>query len=324
MLVVAVLPGCAGTPAEPSTAPPTATATAGVELEGSLLFTRAGGQYGDETVFLVPGDGSPEKQLTDLGEACCARVSPDGSSVLLLPSAQPVGPLTSATIPVEGGEPAFLSAVDPDLNLVAQLWSPDGTRIASEGWANADASRTGVYTAASPSGDDLVRVTTTDTGGHDVPLDYSPDGTELLFFRGMPEPDWDLGGSLWIVATDGTDLRPVETGNIAPSWWARWSPDGEKILFAAERNQPVGGIWTVGADGSGLTQIYIPPDGTFPITPEWSPDGSQIVFALDPDSNQFAHPDNSVIVINSDGTEPTTLMPTSAFKRNFDWFEPSP
>lgn len=289
-------------------------------LPGSILFARAGGQYGDETVFML-SSGGEERQLTKNGAACCARLSPDGSLLLLLPSDQPAGPLASSTGPVEGNEFTRLTSADPTVNLVAQLWSPDGTRIAAEGWVadTGDDGRTGVYTSSYPDGSDLDQLTVSDTGGHDVPADYSPDGSQIVFFRGQPEPNWDIGGSLWIAQTDGGGVSRLDTGNVVPSWWARWSPDGEKILFATGRVQGSGSIWTVKPDGTELTEVYRAEGSEFPITPVWSPDGSQIMFAIDPHDNQFAHPPNRVVVMDMGDGQLTTVIDDATFKRHFSW-----
>ena len=52
-------------------------------LEGKILFTRAGGEFGDETVFTMDADGAHEQRITDFGATCCPRWSPDGEHILL-------------------------------------------------------------------------------------------------------------------------------------------------------------------------------------------------------------------------------------------------
>jgi Tol biopolymer transport system component len=100
---------------------------------------------------------------------------------------------------------------DPTLNLVPQAWSSDGTRIAFEGWDDSDPNRTGIYTARRADGADMKRVTTVTGRAHDMPLDYSPDGQKLVFYRAVrAEPDFpiDTGGSLCVVNVDGSDAHP--------------------------------------------------------------------------------------------------------------------
>jgi Tol biopolymer transport system component len=211
--------------------------------------------------------------------------------------------------------------MDPTLNLLPAAWSPDGTHIAFLAWDDADASRTGIYSAQSSDGGDFVRVTTRPGPLVDVPLDYSPDGKRLLFYRtAHPDPDPHIGGSLWTIRIDGTDARQIN-GTAHPADWARWSPDGQRILFANERLSASGALWTVAPDGSDLRQVFTDPSGGFPISPCWSPDGSRILFALDPINDEFEHRDNVFVVIDADGTHAERVAGTSGFSRWPEWWK---
>lgn len=193
--------------------------------------------------------------------------------------------------------------------------------MALEGWDDSDPSRTGVYTARASDGGDLVRVTTRPGLRHDYALDYSPDGRQLVFYRAVGiDPDPHVGGSLWVVGVDGNGARRI-SGGAHPADWARWSPDGRKILFATQRTAPSGAMWTVSPDGSNLVELFVDPGGHFPITPTWSPNGSQILFALDPTNDEFTHPDNTLDVISADGTHLQQVIGTPDFKRWPEWWE---
>ncbi|MDP9302403.1 MAG: hypothetical protein M3P43_16160 [Actinomycetota bacterium] len=129
-----------------------------------------------------------------------------------------------------------------------------------------------------------------------------------------------MGGSLWVVGVDGKGARRI-SGLAHPADWARWSPDGRKILFATQRTAPLGVIWTVSPDGSDLVKLFVDPTGRFPITPTWSPDGSLILFALDPTNDEFTHPNNSLDVINADGTHLQQVIGAADFKRWPEWWK---
>jgi Tol biopolymer transport system component len=307
----------------PSASASAAVAEPALHPQGTIVFLRTTGDD-DHAYYTANADGRGERQLTQPGEYCCNnRISPDGTQILVMPGGAPPTPVTGGLLTIDGTRFTALHLNDPTLNLVPQAWSPDGRRIAFEGWDESDPTRTGIYTGTSGDVADVVRLTSTNGAPHDMPLDYSPDGTRLVFYRAIrAEPDFpiDIGGSLWVVKVDGTDARQVDTPPA--NWWARWSPDGTTILFVSERNQPAGAIWTVRSDGSGPTKVFEDPDGGFPIDPIWSPDGSQIMFMLDPISDRFTHPNNVLYVMRSDGTGLTKLIDTPDFKSSPEWWSP--
>jgi Tol biopolymer transport system component len=336
--LVGLVVGCAGggatvsptpsataapSPSSPAASAPVAASEPALHLQGIIVFLRTTGDD-DHAYYIANADGTEERQLTQPGEyGGINRVSPDGSQILVIPEGQLPTPVTGGLLTIDGTDFTLLRLNDPTLNLVPQAWSPDGTRLAFEGWSDSDATRTGIYTGGFPYVTDLTRLASTGGAPHDSPLDYSPDGETLVFYRAIrAEPDFpiDIGGSLWVVNVDGTDARQLDTP--PPNWWARWSPDGTTILFVSERSQPTGAIWTIRSDGSGLTKVFEDPGGGFPIDPIWSPDGSQIMFMLDPISDRFMHPNNVLYVMWCDGTGLTKLTDTADFKSSPEWWSP--
>lgn len=87
-------------PASPSTegVAPTPTISVG-DLQGRILFTRAGGNYGDETVFTADADGTHEQRITGFGKTCCPRWSPDGTYILIAAFAPDDRGTTGSSIP---------------------------------------------------------------------------------------------------------------------------------------------------------------------------------------------------------------------------------
>ena len=329
MLLAGVLVGaCAATPGVSATVPtaqapsipsvgPTPTSSVAIRLEGRVILGRG-------TYYLANADGSDERPLADPKTYCCqARISPDRTRILTMPGTDQTGAVRGGTLTLDGGKFELLPRSDPTLNLVPQAWSPDGTRIVFEGWSESDPSRTGVYTARASDGGNLVRLTKQPGLPHDMPLDYSPDGRQVVLYRAVrAEPDFpiDTGGSLWVVSVDGSGLHKLDTGAIRPWWQARWAPDGSKILFSTERLEATGALWTIKPDGSSLTKVFEDPNGGFAVGPVWSADGSQIMFSLDPSNDAFTHPDNKIYAINADGSGLTLVVGGPGFKGVSDWW----
>jgi Tol biopolymer transport system component len=322
VVLALLLVGCTTASTETLAAPDSSAGGAShqpTHLDGRIIIAD-----GDGAFHVADADGSNLRDLSDPEEICClAEISTDRSRILTMPGSDFQGAVRGGTFTLDGSTFELLPRPDPTLNLVPQAWSPDGTRIAFEGWDESDPSRTGIYTARAGDGGDLVRVTTNLGRPHDSVMDYSPDGTKLVFYRAIKaEPHFpiDLGGSLWIVNVDGSHEHKLDTGEVKPWWYADWSPDGSKILFGIERLQPTGGLWTIEPDGSNLTKVFEGPTVGFAVAPLWSPDGSKIMFGMDPINDAFEHVDNEVYVVNSDGTGLKTVIGGTGWKRVMEWW----
>ena len=298
--------------ASPASSVTASTTPAITGLTGHILFTRAGGQYGDETVFVARADGTDEKQLSDLGGGGGPWALRDGSRITYTTVATD-GRVTAVTSKLDGTDRVVLPLPSGTLNLGGGPLSPDGNWIMLEGFDDAHPEVAGIYIAQAADGSERRRV----TERHFIPGDFSPDGTELLVFgndvAGEPPPP----GSLWIVNFDGSGLRQLTPAapQVQCCFNYQWSPDGSKILFA----DPDGALWTIGPDGSNLTQVFKDATGRYAVTPTWSPDGSMILFALDPTPNPFEHPTNGLYVIRADGSGLTLVLGGDDFKREPYW-----
>src|SRR6266849_1961220 len=71
----------------------------------------------------------------------------------------------------------------------------------------------------------------------------SPDGKKIVYVRRFADPMTDKRyANLWIINADGSDHRPLTTGNRSDSS-PRWSPDGTRITYLS--------------DADGKQQIYV-------------------------------------------------------------------
>jgi len=90
----------------------------------------------------------------------------------------------------------------------------------------------------------------------------SAPGGKLVF-----QTTW--GGPFYLIAADGTGLRPITDG-MDPTW----SPDGTQIAFVRWREPR--GVWVVDVDSGDEWRAF---DWSETRWPSWSPDGSQILFS---------------------------------------------
>jgi Tol biopolymer transport system component len=296
---------------------PTATSptSASHALRGRIVFSRAGGVYGKETIFAANADGSHQRQLNKLGDGCCPRISRDGKRVLFSGLA-PDGRITTTIMNFNGTHSRVIPLPGKTLNLGPGAWSPNGKRIAFQGWDNNNPSLNAIYTGRSSDAGNLKRVK--GTNGNDLPGDYSPDGTRLAFGRGLP--NGNSVGSVWVVNLNGSGLKELSPPKQLVGFGTiRWSPDGRNIMFQDARNEATGALWTVHPDGSHLKRVFQDSKGRFAISSTWSPDGKQIMFALDSFANEDDHLDNGLYVIKANGTGLTLVIGGHDFKYSPDW-----
>ena len=298
--------------------PPSASVSATPELSGltgHLVFTRAGGEYGDETTFVARIDGSDEVQLSELGSSCCASAARDGSRVAFNGQA-PDGRFAPVLTNLDGSEMTVMGLPDDGLNYSGIL-SYDGTMLVMEAFSEEEEGAPGAGTyVATVDGSTMADLRMV-SEEHFIPGGFSPDNAQVLLFKNEEGGESPLPGILWLMDASGENLRQVTPDDVPVQCCGnyRFSDDGSKILFADSN----GVLWTIAPDGSQLEEVYRDPDGRYAITPDWSPDGTMIVFGLDPAPDPFEHPPNAVYVVREDGSGLTQLFDGGDFKREFAW-----
>jgi TolB protein len=108
----------------------------------------------------------------------------------------------------------------------------------------------------------------------DVPGGLARNGRIAFVSPGAAGPD----DRLYTAAPDGSDLRQVTDVHVE---YPDWSPDGSMIAFDdgtvidhIDWSLDSGHIYTVQADGTGLSQVTTGDGAEF--APDWSPDGTHI------------------------------------------------
>jgi Tol biopolymer transport system component len=243
--------------------------------------------------------------------------SPDGSEVAVGSS---LGvpcctfPYSAVIINPDTGSFRTLPNQDPNVGIFCPVWSPDATQLACSG-EGADPSVNGLYTIRSFDGGGLTRLTNAQ-GLADIPIDYSPDGSQIVFGRVDPNDHHCTGKSaLFVVNIDGSELHRITPYSFCDDDGS-WSPDGTEIAFEHR-----GSMWVVHPDGGDLAKIPLAiPGGSGAGDFVWSPDGTKIVFLLfartGPNSFQ-----EGIATANADGSnvEQVTIAPSGLFDHEPDW-----
>ena len=104
----------------------------------------------------------------------------------------------------------------------------------------------------------------------------SPDGKKIVYIRRFADSMTDKRYSnLWTINADGTDHRPLTTGNradVSP----RWSPDGTRTAYLsdADGKQQLYIRWMDTGQTARVTNLDQSPDAI-----AWSPDGKMLSFS---------------------------------------------
>jgi Tol biopolymer transport system component len=275
---------------------------------------------GEEQVYTVDPDATDEQLTYNNSEV--TQWSPDGTRVVLVTQLEPSQLLL---FNVDDSSSVYFGLPFdryPGLALFCGVWSPNGSRLACEGFGQTDPSLNGVYTLRSSDGGDLQRVTY-DPNGDDAPSDYSPSGNRLVFTRAN-----DTTYALYTVKLDGSGMKQITPDGMDFNFGnGSWSPQGNEITFSA--HVPNGdfhsSVWVVHFNGTGLRQLPIagPCGGPFgdPTTwgcfnPVWSPDGTKIAIGR----SQGDDGQRDLYTVNADGSGLFQVTHTDDINEfNGDW-----
>jgi TolB protein len=158
-----------------------------------------------------------------------------------------------------------------------------------------------------------VKRLTTELGYDGGPF-WSYDGKQIVYRAYHPQTEKDKADYLallknnlirpttleiWVMNADGSNKRQV-THNGKANFGPYFFPDGKRIIFASNMNDPKGrnfDLYMINVDGTGLEQITF--NETFDGFPMFSRDGKKLVFA----SNRFGKSQGDTNVFIADWVE---------------------
>lgn len=167
-------------------------------------------------------------------------------------------------------------------------------------------------------GTDQRRLTNTPAGVANTYPEFSPSGHRLLFASTRSG-----ASALYTMKRNGSDVQKLTADSLGAGD-ANWSPDGKKVTFVWQFFQNDNEIYTINADGTGVTQLtnY----GTHPtLEPEYSPDGTKILFDLfgvvSPTATNCCGNGDLVMMSSTDGSGKTnvTNMAPAIDSETADW-----
>ncbi len=134
----------------------------------------------------------------------------------------------------------------------------------------------------------------TNSFGMDNAPEYSPDNGSVVFMHNSPAK---ATFQIMLMEHDGDNAGNVPGIN---GWDPTWSPDGNSILFASDKNGTVQ-LYTMRTDGSRLHRLTNLP--AIRGRSDWSPDGNYIVTYSGAEGNR------ELYIMNADGSNSRQLTP---------------
>jgi len=238
-----------------------------------------------EDISTIPADGGEPVPVTKGSTTDLNPVwSPDGNYLYF--SSNRGGSMNVWRVPIDestgttSGEPEAVTTIGAATSALYLAFSRDGRRL--------------VYSAQ----EDIrnLRKVSFDpgngkAGGETVPI--TGGSMQLWFPAASPDGEWLAACSrgqqrhVFIIRTDGTNLRDLTEDNYRNDGWPRWSPDGKRIVFTSRRTGNYE-LWVINRDGSGLQQLTKSSGGHYS---PWSPDGNMIAYSIHT-------PKNDCVIIN--------------------------
>ena len=269
-----------------------------------LVFQSTRPPYGCDQIFTMTTDGNNLKVVsTSKGRCTCGFYSPDGKRIIFASThlggdSCPPPPdyskgyvwalYKSYDIFIGNADGSNLKRLTDSYGYDAEcVFSPDGKKILFTSDRSGDLE---LYEMA-PEGKNVKRLT--NSPGYDGGAFYSQDGKKICFRARVITDSAELKDfqanlqeglvrpsklEIFVMNADGTGRTQV-TDNGAANFCPYFTPDGKKIIFASNMDDPQGRnfeLYLIKVNGTGLERITYNP--TFDGFPMFSNDGKKLVF----------------------------------------------
>lgn len=323
LLSITLVAGLSGAALIPASTP---RANALLDLGGLILFENdavtADNPEGDSEIYVIRPNGTGLRQLTrNAGDDGDPSWSPDGRQIVfastrdqvLFPGDDfPVGEIY--VMRADGSQQTRLTNDQADDYYPE--WSPDGRRIVfNSNRHDVNQPHLSIY-VMDADGTNVTRVTSAPPQTDDWRPSWSPDGSQIAFERRDFAADDTM--EIYVVGVDGSDERNITNNAAARDAMPVWSPLGDLIAFASNRDSLPGNyfdgeIYVVEADGSNPRRLTHTPDSES--FPQWSPNGRRIAF------NRFveATGHRDIYLMRANGSGETQVTDDPGFNVVSDW-----
>jgi Tol biopolymer transport system component len=127
----------------------------------------------------------------------------------------------------------------------------------------------------------------------------SPDGSQIAFVSTRADGAWNV----YLASADGKTVRQLTNDPNREALSARWSPDGQKIVFTSHGADDTQ-IRTIRVDGSDETVVT---SGSEDVFASYSPDGTQIAFERGVTA-KLPEVVSELWKVNADGSNPSVIV----------------
>ena len=199
-------------------------------------------------IYVMNADGTGVTNLTRAaGSDRFPSYSPDGTEIVFMSTRDNNGNFEIYTMKADGTSPKRLTFT-ANVEECCPDWSPDGSLIVFQTLRDGNFE---IYTM-NPDGSNQTNLTR--HPGYDGTPGFSPDGTKITWRSTR------MGNNIWVMNRNGSSPVRLTSGSFDRT--PAFSPDGQKILFTSNRSGN-NDVWTINANGSGLTNLSKAPGGDY-------------------------------------------------------------